>query len=139
MHATTTHRTEMDRLIAEHYRAEIAGDSAAAVAMFAPDIEHDAVGAPQVSHGPEAAAAFYTHLFTDLVFDRMTPRRRLYGDGFCVDEAYVEARAIGHPFGLEGRGRPVRFRLLHIFEFADGQITRENAWLDVSAIQQQLA
>ena len=127
MRSTTTPRTEMDRLIAAHYAAEIAGDSAAAVAMFAPGVEHDAVGAPCVSHGPAAAAAFYDRLFADLALDRFTPRRRLYGDGFCVDEALVEARAVGRPFGLEGRGRPLRFRLLHIFEFAAGRITRENA------------
>ena len=139
MGATTTPQAEMDRLIAAHYRAEVAGDSAAAVAMFAPDIEHDAVGAPRVSHGPAEAAAFYAELFADLAFDRLTPRRRLYGDHFCVDEALVEARAIGRPFGREGRGRPVRFRLLHIFEFADGRITRENAWLDLAAIDRQLA
>ena len=139
MQSTLTPRDLMDRLIEEHYRAEVAGDSAAAVAMFAPDIEHDAVGSPRVSHGREEAAAFYADLFANLVFERMTPGRRLYGDGFCVDEALVEARAVGRPFGIEGRGRPVRFRLLHIFEFADGLTTRENAWLDLVAIQQQLA
>jgi hypothetical protein len=139
MQTTFTPRAEMDHLIAEHYQAEIAGDSAAAVAMFAPAIEHDAVGFPRVSRGREAAAAFYADLFDHLVFERMTPRRRLYGDDFCVDEALVEARAVGRPFGIEGRGRSVRFRLLHIFEFADGLMTRENAWLDLVAIQQQLA
>ena len=139
MQRTTMRPEEMDHLIEEHYRAEIAGDSAAAVAMFSPSIEHDAVGFPRVSHGREAAAAFYATLFANLVFERMTPQRRLYGDSFCVDEALVEARAVGRPFGLDGHGRPVRFRLLHIFEFSDGLITRENAWLDLAAIQQELA
>jgi ketosteroid isomerase-like protein len=138
-HPTATPRTEMDRLIADHYRAELAGDGAAAVAMFALHIEHDAVGFPRISHGRAAAAAFYADLFAHLAFDRLIPRRRLYGDGFCVDEATVEARAIGHPFGFEGRGRSVHFRLLHIFEFAHGQITRETTWPDLAAIARQLA
>jgi hypothetical protein len=30
-------------------------------------------------------------------------------------------------------------RLLHLFEFDDGLISRESAWFDVGAIQQQLA
>jgi hypothetical protein len=30
-------------------------------------------------------------------------------------------------------------RLLHVFEFAQGLISRESAWLDVRAMQEQLA
>jgi len=65
--------------------------------------------------------------------------RRLYGDDFAVDESIVEGYAHGRPYDLEGYGRPVRFRLLHLFEFRDGLISRENAWLDMLAIQRQLA
>jgi predicted ester cyclase len=32
----------------------------------------------------------------------------------------------------------VSFRLLHIFEFQDGKIAREQAWCDLAAIQRQL-
>ena len=47
--------------------------------------------------------------------------------------------APGRPFGLEGRGRPLEFRLLHVVEFAEsGAIQRENVWLDLAAIIQQL-
>jgi hypothetical protein len=49
------------------------------------------------------------------------------------------ATAEGSPFGLEGRGRPVHVRLLHVFEFADGLIGRESAWLDVRGLEAQLA
>ena len=69
----------------------------------------------------------------------MIPVRRLYGDDFAVDESIVEGYAHGRPYDLEGYGRPVRFRLLHLFEFRDGLISRENAWLDMLAIQRQLA
>jgi uncharacterized protein len=51
----------------------------------------------------------------------------------------VAAHAIGHPFGIDGRNRELQFRLLHVFEFRAGLISRENAWLDVGAIMSQLA
>jgi hypothetical protein len=43
--------------------------------------------------------------------------------------------ANGRPFGPEGRGRPVRARFLHTFDFSDGLISRESAWMDLAAIQ----
>ena len=46
----------------------------------------------------------------------------------------------GRPFGLDGRDRPLKFRLLHVVEFTPdgGQIQREQVWLDMAAIMQQL-
>jgi predicted ester cyclase len=65
--------------------------------------------------------------------------RRKYGADHAVDEAILHATAEGRPFGLEGHGRRVKVRLLHLFEFDDGLISRESAWFDMGAIQQQLA
>ena len=45
---------------------------------------------------------------------------------------------MGRPFGIEGQGRLVSVRLLHIFEFRDGLIARENVWLDWAAFSAQL-
>jgi ketosteroid isomerase-like protein len=61
---------------------------------------------------------------------RQGPSRR--GSGQCAS-----ARPRGGR--LEGRGRPVRARFLHVFDFDDGLISRESAWIDLAAIQQQLA
>ena len=48
-------------------------------------------------------------------------------------------KAPGRPFGLEGKGRPLAFRLLHVIEFAaDGTMKRENVWIDMGAVLQQL-
>ena len=56
-----------------------------------------------------------------------------------VDESRWEGRAPGRPFGLEGRNRPLSFRLLHVMEFTpEGGIQREQVWLDFAAITQQL-
>ena len=75
----------------------------------------------------------------ELRIDRFEPVRRWYGDDHVVDESVLHATANGRPFGLEGRGRPVRARFLHIFDFGDGLISRESAWIDLAAIQQQLS
>jgi hypothetical protein len=78
-------------------------------------------------------------LFADMSEGRVKCLRRLYGENFLVDESLWSGRAPGRPFGLEGRGRPLEFRLLHVIEFAaDGNIKRENVWLDFAAILRQL-
>ncbi|HLM07627.1 MAG TPA: nuclear transport factor 2 family protein [Blastococcus sp.] len=133
-------REQMDALVDGHYRAEENGDLAAVVAGFLPGAEHDVVGRPgDPLHGAEQIAGFYRALLDELRIDRFEPVRRRYGADHVVDESVLHATAIGHPFGLDGRGRPVSSRFLHIFDFADGLISRESAWIDLAAIQQQLA
>jgi uncharacterized protein len=133
-------RAEMDRKIDEHFRYEAADDVEGVLATLAPDAVHDIVGYPTgPTHGRESARGFYQQMFADLSESRVTPLRRLYGEGFLVDESMWEGRAPGRPFGLEGGNRPLKFRLLHVVEFtAEGQIAREQVWLDFAAIVQQL-
>jgi hypothetical protein len=133
-------RKEMDTLVDSHYRAEETGDLGAIVEGFAPNAEHDVVGRPgDPLHGGDQIEGFYRALLAELRIDRFEPVRRWYGDAHVADEAILHATANGHPFGLDGRGRPVRARFLHIFDFGDGLISRESAWIDLAAIQQQLA
>jgi uncharacterized protein len=135
-----TTEAQMDALIDGHYRAEEAGDLQAIVDGFVPDAEHDVAGRPgDPLHGGEQIAGFYDALLRELRIDRFEPVRRWYGESHAVDEAILHATADGHPFGLDGRGRPVSARMLHIFDFEDGRISRESAWLDMAAVQQQLA
>jgi hypothetical protein len=78
-------------------------------------------------------------LFKDLSESKATSVKRLYGENFLVDESLWEGRAPGRPFGLEGRGRPLTFRLLHVVEFTpDEQIQSEQVWIDMAAILKQL-
>ena len=78
-------------------------------------------------------------MFADLADGKVRSTRRLYGENFMVDDSVWRGRAVGRPFGLEGHDRPLEFRLLHVVEFSDGgDISRENVWLDLGAIQQQL-
>jgi uncharacterized protein len=136
----STTRAQMDALVDGHYRAEESGDLDAIVEGFAADAEHDVVGRPgDALHGGDQIEGFYRALLAELRIERFESVRRWYGDDHVVDESVLHATALGRPFGLEGRGRPVRARFLHIFDFSDGLISRESAWIDLAAIQQQLS
>lgn len=133
-------RAEMDKKIDEHFGFEARDDVEGVLATLAPDAEHDIVGSPSgPTRGREAARAFYVGLFSDLSESKVETVRRLYGADFLVDESLWRGRAPGTPFGLEGKNRPLEFRLLHVVQFADnGDIQRENVWIDFAAILQQL-
>jgi hypothetical protein len=133
-------REKMDQKIDEHFRFEAEDNVAGVLATLAPDVEHDIVGWPSgPTLGREGARPFYETLFADLSDGKVECLKRLYGDNFLVDESLWKGRAPGRPFGLEGKDRPVEFRLLHVVEFADnGDIKRENVWVDLAAIIQQL-
>jgi uncharacterized protein len=132
-------RDEMDRKIDEHFRFEAEDDVVGVLATLSEDVEHDIVGRPSgPAHGRGGARAFYEELFADLA-GRVTCLRRFYGEGFLVDESLWRGRAVGRPFGIEGKDRPLEFRLLHVIEFADnGDSSRENVWVDLASIIRQL-
>jgi hypothetical protein len=131
---------QMDQKIDQHFEFEARDDIEGVLATLAPDAVHDIVGYPSgPTNGRDAARAFYEGLFNDLSESAVETKRRLYGDGFLVDESLWRGKAPGTPFGLEGHDRPLEFRLLHVVEFADdGDIKRENVWIDFAAIYQQL-
>jgi hypothetical protein len=133
-------RSEMDRKLDEHFRFEANDHVEGVLATLADDVEHDVVGWPSgASRGREGARPLYETLFADLSEGKVQTLRRLYGDNFMVDDSLWRGRAPGRPFGVEGRDRPLAFRLLHVIEFTDsGDISRENVWVDLSAIQLQL-
>lgn len=133
-------RTQMDRKLDEHFGFEARDDVEGVLATLSPDVEHDIVGSPSgPTYGQEGARPFYEGLFADLSDSKVESLRRLYGADFLVDESLWRGKAPGKPFGLDGKGRPLEFRLLHVIEFADdGAIKRENVWLDLAAIIRQL-
>lgn len=131
---------QMDAKLEEHFGFEAADDVEGVLATLADDVEHDIVGWPSGPvRGHEAVRPFYEALFADLADGKVESLRRYHGDNFMVDDSLWRGRAVGRPFGLEGGGRPLEFRLLHVLEFSDaGEIKRENVWLDLASIQQQL-
>jgi predicted ester cyclase len=130
----------MDRKIDEHFRFEASDNVEGVLATLAPDATHDIVGYPTgPTHGRDAARAFYLQTFKDLSESKVTVIKRLSGQNFLIDESLWEGRAPGRPFGVEGRNRPLKFRLLHVIEFTEtGEIGREQVWLDMAAILRQL-
>ena len=137
---STLTSTQMDDLVDRHFRAEETGDLDAIAAGFTRDAEHDVAGRPGgVLHGGEQIAAFYEGLLAQLQIERFATLQRWCGNDRLVDESMLHGRAIGRPFGLAGNDKQVQIRLLHVFDFAEGLISRESAWLDIAALQQQLA
>jgi hypothetical protein len=70
--------------------------------------------------------------------ERMTPTREQYGEDFCVVEHQAAGVVRGAFMGIPGNGRRVTFRMLHVWDFKDDAISREQVWLDGGAIAAQL-
>jgi len=141
MAVTTTSLTReaIDHIIDEHFRQEAAGDVAGTLTTFTDDVVHDVVGDPAGElHGPGAVAQRYGHLFSNVKGERADVKHRLYGDNFVVDDKIWTARVTGDFMGIPGHGRQISIRVLHVFEFRDGLISRENVWIDAGAAIAQL-
>ena len=61
-----------------------------------------------------------------------------YGEDFCVIEHQWIGTVDGEFMGIPGDRRRISHRLLHIWEFKGGRISRANVWLDGGAIAAQL-
>ncbi|MCO6429249.1 MAG: ester cyclase [Deltaproteobacteria bacterium] len=131
---------DMDQKLDEHFHFERTDNVEGVLSTLAPDAVHDIVGWPSgPTLGRENARPFYETLFADLAEGEVTSVSRYYGERLLIDESLWKGRASGRPFGLEGRNRPLEFRLLHLIEFNDeGQIKKEQVWIDLAAIIQQL-
>jgi predicted ester cyclase len=133
-------REELDRAVNEHFGFEAADDLEGVMSSLAREVEHEIVPSPVgVQHDKAGVLAYYTRLFEAVRGESVTPLKRYYGDDFVVDETlwHGEIRD-GAVFFCDGKSGKVSFRLLHIFEFKDGRIAREQAWCDLAAIQRQL-
>lgn len=132
-------REQMDQIINEHFGYEARKDIDGVVGTLTEDVDHDIVGFPgsQVK-GREAAGKFYQGLFPALEDEAVQPLRRYYGDDFMIDETLWTGQAVGRVLGAPGGEGRVSFRILHILEFRDGKIARENVWIDLATVLRQL-
>lgn len=129
----------IDQIIEDHFRREAEGDVEGTLKTFTEDIVHDVVGDPTGElHGTDAVGVRYGHLFGNVKGEHVDVKHRLYGDNFVVDDKIWTARVDGEFLGIPGRGRSISMRVLHVFEFRDGLISRENVWLDAGAAIAQL-
>ena len=132
-------RSEMDSVIDAHFDAEQRADVEAIVETVSDRIRHETFGAGLAQlRGRDAVRSFYESLSRELSIDSYTTVQRLYGPAHVWEEGIVHATATGQPFGLDGRGRHIRYRLIHLFEFRGGLIDRELGVADVASILAQL-
>jgi steroid delta-isomerase-like uncharacterized protein len=131
---------QMRALIDRHIDAEGRGDVEGAVAVYTDDVEHDVVGFPDGhSRGKDGARAFYDYLTSNFLAEHWRLRREYVSDDAVILEQDMTGTVAGSMLGLPGHGRRITFRMLHVFEFRDGLISRENVWLDAAAVAEQLA
>jgi predicted ester cyclase len=136
---TALSREEMDRIVEHHFACEIACDVDAIIETVSDNIVRRQPGVTdEVLVGKDATLRFYEVLFAALQFQGFDTVHRWYGDNYMVDQSIARAIAVGNHYGVPGNNRPVAFGLLHVFEFEDGLITREDGWPDFAAIRAQL-
>lgn len=135
-------RSEMDKVVGDHFAFEANDDIDGVMESFAEgELMHEIIPSPVGTlHGRQEVADYYRMLFACAKGDKVTNIRRLYGEDFVVDETLWEGNQMdGKPFLLPGKGGRMSVRILHVFTFRDGKISSEQAWLDLAAIQRQLA
>jgi predicted ester cyclase len=138
--STRLTREEIDRLLQDHFEREANGDVEGTLTTFTHDVVDDVVGDPAGElHGPGAAGERYGYLFANVKGERADSKHRLYGEDFVVDDGMWTARVVGEFMGIPGHGRVITIRVLHVFEFRNGLISRENVWLDGAAAIAQLS
>jgi ketosteroid isomerase-like protein len=132
-------REQIDHILEDHFLREAGGDVQGTLATLTDDVVHDVVGDPAGElHGPAAVGQRYGYLFSNVKGERADVKHRLYGDNFVVDDRIWTAQVVGEFMGITGHGRRISIRVLHVFEFRDGLISRENVWLDAGAAISQL-
>ena len=120
---------QMDAVVAEHFRFEAMDDVDGVLSTLLDGAVHEVIPSPVGA--PDDLA--------EQRGESVDPLRRYYGENFLIDESLWHGRIEdGRPFLCDGRSGEVSFRLLHVFEFRDGKISREQVWCDLAAIQRQL-
>jgi ketosteroid isomerase-like protein len=131
---------QMDAIVDEHFRFEALDDVDGVMRTLLEGAVHEVIPSPVGAlDDPGEQRAYYELLFDSIRGETVEPLRRYYGENFLVDESLWHGRIKdGRPFLCDGRSGDVSFRLLHVFEFRDGKISREQVWCDLAAIQRQL-
>ena len=131
--------TGMRAVVERHLKAEGAGDIDGAVAIYTDDVIHDAVGFPgSPRQGKDAARDFYGFLTANFRTETEEPLHQFATDDALVLEQVMTGTVIGEMLGIPGNDRTISFRILHVFEFREGLVSREQVWVDSAAIVQQL-
>ena len=93
-------------------------------------------GSPRI--GKDAARDFYRFLTANFRTDGEEPLNRFFDGDTMILEQNMTGAVIGEMLSIPGNGRKVTFRILHVFDFRNGLISREQVWIDSAAIVAQL-
>jgi len=131
---------QMDAIIDQHFVYEANDDVEGILSSLTDDADHEVIPSPMGAiQGHRAIRSYYEMLFPCLKDGTVTPVRRLYGEDFVVDETIWHGQlADGHALLVDGKTGPIDLRLLHIFNLRDGKISREQVWVDLALIHQNL-
>jgi predicted ester cyclase len=77
-------------------------------------------------------------LTANITTEQMGITSARYGDDHCVMEHEWTGTVPGECLGIAGNDRRISFRMLHVWDFKQGRISREQVWLDGNAIVAQL-
>ncbi len=128
-------------IIDRHFAAENAHDVEGTLATYTEDIVWDDVTHPDSPfHGKESVGAVYSGIIDAIPDVHLESIWRIEANdgGVVIDESILTGHVEGSWSGIEGRGAPVRIRILHVFELSDGLIARENAWFNAADVMRQV-
>ncbi len=138
--APTHSNSKFDELVDRYLRAQNETDVEAIVCLLTTDVEHEQIGAVKDAvHGIAAARLRFLQQFAGACFERDVPLRRLYGDGFVVDERIWEGRVTGRIGHVDAISRRVSQRVLHVFEMRGERVARVTVYQDLAAVVRQLS
>jgi ketosteroid isomerase-like protein len=130
-------KEEMDQVISDHLGFEAKDDVEGVLSTLSDDVVHDLVGMPWgPQNGHEGARKNYEFFFPNMKVEDIREVKRLYGDDFLVFDCEVDALLSGAVAQREEAQGRATFRVLHVFEFTDGKISRENVWADFVTMAQ---
>jgi len=130
-------REEMDKVIMDHLEFEAKDDVEGVLSTLTDDVVHDVVGLPWGTlHGLEGARKNYEFFFPNMKLTAWRDVSRLYGDDHVVFDIECDAVIAGQVANRPEKEGTATFRVLHVFEFRDGKICRENVWADFVTMAQ---
>lgn len=124
-----------------HFAAENAHDVEATLATYTDDIVWDDITHPQAPfRGKVNVGSVYSGILESIPDLHLESVKRVTGEGgdVVIDESILTGHVQGPWAGVEGRGAPVRIRILHLFELRDGLISYENAWFNAAEVVRQV-
>jgi steroid delta-isomerase-like uncharacterized protein len=131
-------RTHRETVVAEHMRAEMAGDLDATLATFTDDPEYDIVPLPVLHRGDAEVRGLLANLlgaFPDLGLHPLVLR---HTDDAVVIEGLMTGTHRGRYAGFEATGRSMELRAAIFFTFDGPDLRRETVYYDELTLLAQL-